>query len=188
MPKKIRRRCKCGCKGITNYGKRYINGHANLDGTYRLGHKHSDKTKKKMSLSRMGNTNSKGYKQTKEAKLKISLARLKCNPDSPYCDAWKDREYRKDLRKNYCESANCKNNFKKLNNHHINLNKKDCRPINIMTLCNSCHIVLHRMLQKNRRIAANPKDYIIISRLDHISYIHKQSKEMLMVKRKLKNE
>jgi hypothetical protein len=34
--RKIRRRCKCGCGGITNYGKIYVLGHQ-----YR-GKKHSE--------------------------------------------------------------------------------------------------------------------------------------------------
>jgi len=66
----IRRRCKCGCGGITNYGKKYIHGH-NWKNKNR-----SDETRKKMSLSQMGHTNNKGKKHTEETKRKIGLVHM----------------------------------------------------------------------------------------------------------------
>jgi len=61
----------------------------------------------------------------------------------PYCEAWKDREYKQDIRNRdgnkclnpYCESQN-KND---LTIHHINYIKKDCRPGNLITVCRSCN-------------------------------------------------
>ena len=44
----IRRRCKCGCGEITNYGKKYIHGH-NWEGK-----KHSNEAKKEYVFSTNG--------------------------------------------------------------------------------------------------------------------------------------
>lgn len=222
MKRKIRRRCECGCNNITNYGKKWINGHCQKDrrrsketkerlslalmgntcaagNTNWLGKKHtieskkkmslvksnmSEKTKRKMSLAAIGNKKGKGNKDKKrsdEAKIKMSLSKLKCNLNRPYCDAWRDKEYKDDIRKDYCENKDCKGNYKYLCNHHINLNKKDCKPINIITLCRSCHMTLHQKL--SWQIAANLRDYIIINRPDHISYIHKKSRRKIRIER-----
>jgi hypothetical protein len=189
---KIRRKCACGCGEITNPGMRWIVGHnaRNM----------SKDTKKKMSLSRIGNKNSLGYKQTEEHKRKVSLARegikfskehklnmslaqLKSHPDDEYCEAWRDREYRKDLRKDYCENIKCKGKYKRLIDHHINLNKKDCKPSNVMTLCNSCHTILHWKLSGKNK--TNYKDFITIIKKDRITYIHKETKNKITVFRKI---
>lgn len=94
--KKIRRKCKCGCGEITNSGRVYIYNH------HLRGKKHSVETIKKISESK------KGKKFSEEHKLNLSLARIKYDPDNSYCDVWKDREYRKDIRKDYCENVDCK--------------------------------------------------------------------------------
>ena len=149
--------------------------------------KHPTKeTKRKLSLAKIGNTNgggNKGKKRSKETVLKVSLSNLKCNPDYKYCDEWKDRQYRKDLRKNYCECADCKGNYKKLEDHHINLNKKDCRPFNIMTLCPRCHTTLHRELELGIKKAINHKDYLTIIRQNRITYFHKKTRMKIILKR-----
>ena len=69
MSKKIHRRCKYGCGEIANYGKKYIHGHHAFGITNSLGYKHSDETKKKISLSETGK------KHSEETKLKMSLAK-----------------------------------------------------------------------------------------------------------------
>lgn len=173
MKRKIRRRCGCkDCGLITNPGRKYINGH------YWKNKKrgpHSKEAKLKMSLAKMGNTNASG-KKSEEHILNSSLGNLKLHPNDEYCDIWRDKEYKKDIRKNYCENANCKGKSKKLDNHHIYLDKKRCSPDDVMTLCASCHKSLHLLLlcQRNHIPTANSKDYIIINRPDHVSYINKE--------------
>lgn len=173
----IHRRCACGCEGITNPGNRYIWGHNARNMT--------EETKMEMSLSKVGNTNRLGHKHSKETKRKMALAQFKCNHNNQYCDAWADKEYKDYLRKNYCENADCKGIYKRLNNHHINLNKKDCRPCNTITLCFPCHMLLHRKLELGKRIkGANYKDYLTIIRQDHITYIHKETRKRFILRRK----
>jgi len=60
----------------------------------------------------------------------------------PYCDAWADKEFKKDIleRDNYeCQNPNCWRTIKKLCVHHIDYNKKNCHPNNLITLCVSCN-------------------------------------------------
>lgn len=78
--RKIRRRCKCGCKEITNPGRMYIQHH------HRRGKKLSAETKLNMSLAKQNMSDEtkkkmseakKGKKQTAEAILNRSLAKNK---------------------------------------------------------------------------------------------------------------
>lgn len=200
--------------GKINKGRKFSDTHkknialskiGNTYGSGNKGKKHSEKTKLKISLSKqnmkfsdthkknislssIGNTNGRGNKDrrhSEKTKLKISLMKLKCNPNSKYCDVWKDKEYKNDLRKNYCENKNCKNISKKLDNHHIYLDKKRCAPWEIMTLCNSCHAWLHHKLKNSKRISADPKDFIIINRPDHVSYIRKATRQIIRINKNL---
>jgi len=139
----------------------------------------SEEHKKKTALALMGNTNAKGHKQSKEHILKNSISRIKINLKYPYCDTWHSREYRKDIRKDYCENKNCKGHSTKLDNHHIFLDKKRCAPDEVITLCCSCHTWLHHKLRKY-----NLEDLIIINRLDHISYIHKSTRTIIRINKK----
>lgn len=60
----------------------------------------------------------------------------------PYCDAWADKEYKESIkaRDNYeCQNPDCwKTNFV-LTIHHIDYDKKNCGPDNLITLCRSCN-------------------------------------------------
>ena len=191
--KSIRRQCACGCKQVTGLGSKWIRGHSsrNMSKEHRdnlsLAHKEikfSKKHKRNISLAKMGNTNTKGHKLSKEHKIKLSLTKIKYNPNYQYCDEWKDKEYRKDLLKNYCENIDCRGNIKQLGNHHINLNKKDCRPVNAMTLCQSCHMLLHWKLNSiASKRGANHKDYLTIKRTHKITYVLKKTRETLTLKR-----
>lgn len=167
MKTKIHRICSCGCGRVTNPGKRWVIGHNNS-------YKRSKETRLKMSLA--------AQNLPKETRLKISLSKIKYNPDYEYCDEWKDEEYKKDLKKRYCENLDCKEDYNQLTNHHINLNKKDCRPCNIMTLCRNCHASLHGKLGHKKIV--NPKNYLIIIRANRIVYIHKKTRKKITLRRK----
>ena len=60
----------------------------------------------------------------------------------PYCDAWNDLSYKEDikLRDNYeCQNPDCHKTSNRLTIHHIDYNKKNCHPNNLITVCNSCN-------------------------------------------------
>jgi len=60
----------------------------------------------------------------------------------PYCPLWVDGEYKNSIKErdgNSCLNPCCLNKSKKIVIHHINYNKKDCKPNNLITLCNSCN-------------------------------------------------
>lgn len=60
----------------------------------------------------------------------------------PYCDVWSDQDYKqsiKDRDRNVCLDPCCSKNSKRLAIHHIDYKKKNCHPLNLITLCNSCN-------------------------------------------------
>jgi hypothetical protein len=65
---------------------------------------------------------------------------ISCNP---YCAVWRDEEYKTDIKirdGNTCQNPNCTKTHNKLVVHHIDYNKMDCSPGNLITLCVSCNI------------------------------------------------
>ncbi len=61
----------------------------------------------------------------------------------PYCDAWADKEYKKSIMERdvyKCQNPYCRGNCNhKLSIHHIDYNKKNCHPSNLITVCRSCN-------------------------------------------------
>jgi hypothetical protein len=60
----------------------------------------------------------------------------------PYCSVWLDKEFKKSIleRDNYqCQNPDCWGTSIRLTGHHIDYDKKNCDPSNIITLCNSCN-------------------------------------------------
>jgi hypothetical protein len=62
----------------------------------------------------------------------------------PYCQVWMDKEYKKDIKERdrwQCMNPCCLNNSIRLMVHHINYDKKDCSPQNLISICNSCNTI-----------------------------------------------
>lgn len=60
----------------------------------------------------------------------------------PYCDAWADKEFKRDILKrdeHKCQNSSCYRTNSALCIHHIDYNKKNCHPKNLITLCKSCN-------------------------------------------------
>jgi len=56
-----------------------------------------------------------------------------------YCSAWKDKEYKSDLRKRDYEICALCESEKSLCLHHVDYDKQNCKPNNLITLCNRCN-------------------------------------------------
>lgn len=80
-----------------------------------------------------------------------------------YCSEWKDKEYKKEIKERdgqICINPYCSKTDKVLSIHHVDYNKKNCRPNNLITVCRSCnakanydrewHMAWYRALLKNR--------------------------------------
>lgn len=60
----------------------------------------------------------------------------------PYCDIWLDKDFKESIKQRdgcKCRNPDCWGTSTKLCIHHINYNKKDCSPNNLITLCVSCN-------------------------------------------------
>jgi len=119
---------KMSGKDNSMYGVRYFGKDNPM-----YGKKHSEETKQKISKNHI---NSGIYKGENNPNWKGGIS---CEP---YCDAWDDKEYKDSIkeRDNYqCQNPDCYGISKKLCLHHIDYNKKNCSPNNLITLCNSCN-------------------------------------------------
>ncbi len=62
----------------------------------------------------------------------------------PYCEQWRDKEYKESIKErdgHICLNPSCLKNSKNLCIHHIDYNKKNCHPNNLITLCKSCNTI-----------------------------------------------
>ena len=60
----------------------------------------------------------------------------------PYCSVWSDKEYKSDIKLrdgNQCLNPYCFHNDWQLHIHHIDYDKKNCAPQNLITVCRSCN-------------------------------------------------
>ena len=60
----------------------------------------------------------------------------------PYCDIWADKEYKSDIKLrdgNRCLNPYCLHADSVLSIHHIDYDKKNCAPQNLITVCRSCN-------------------------------------------------
>lgn len=115
---------------------------------------HSEKHKKRNSVSNKGRKRTIGMtgKQVSDyTKQKMSESKSGCNHPNwkggistePYCEIWSDKEYKESIKQRdgyKCLNPFCSNKNKQLCTHHINYIKKDCKPKNLITLCQSCNV------------------------------------------------
>ena len=61
---------------------------------------------------------------------------------SSYCDAWKDKNYKESIKQRdsyICQNPTCTKISNNLVIHHIDYNKQNCHPSNLITVCISCN-------------------------------------------------
>ena len=61
----------------------------------------------------------------------------------PYCDVWLDKGFKESIKERdayECQNPDCWGTSDRLTIHHIDYNKKNCRPENLITLCRSCNV------------------------------------------------
>ena len=114
------------------------------------GHKHSKKTKRKISKSLKGHKYNLGHKHSKETKKKISNSNKgktkgeKCHfwkggiSFEPYSVNWTET-LRKSIRQRDKYTCQICEKEPAVQVHHIDYDKKNSNPNNLVTLCKSCH-------------------------------------------------
>lgn len=91
-----------------------------------------------------------GYQHSEEVKEKIGNANsgdgngnwLGGKSYEPYAPVFADKRFKAGIRErdnNECQNPDCRKNCDTLTIHHINYDKKNCEPKNLITLCNSCN-------------------------------------------------
>jgi len=124
----------------------FMKGNKNL-----LGHKHLESTKHKIA-------------ETCRANGVYEKLSLLCGDRSPawkggisvepYCEAWLDREYKGSIKArdgHRCSNPFCRGTSSRLCLHHIDYNKKNCSPENLITLCNSCNIIANHNRERHQK-------------------------------------
>ena len=100
---------------------------------FRKGNKASKETRKKQSDARKGNPKVCGINHP-SWRGGVSF--------EPYCEQWSDKDYKESIKErdgHKCLNPECNKTTNKLCIHHINYNKKDCHPLNLITICFSCN-------------------------------------------------
>jgi len=95
-----------------------------------------------------------GKQHTPESNRKRSesLKGKFCGPNSwnwkggisaePYCFDWNFKEFKEMIKERdgyHCQNPMCNGKSRALTRHHIDYNKKNCDPSNLITLCKSCN-------------------------------------------------
>ena len=126
-------------RGFVLKSTEYVNGHSILDYICPNGHEHSTS----LVNFQAGN----GCPTCANIRMSgpgSSLWRGGISCDH-YCDAWADKEYKMDIKQR--DSYRCQNPYcfcnsgfaDNLSIHHVDYNKKNCSPSNLIVLCRSCH-------------------------------------------------
>jgi len=133
----------------SNNGKKFSQKSKNLLRKLKLGSKLSESSKEKISRSKLGKKRKPFSEEHKQKIRKALSGRFGPNAPNwkggvsfePYCEIWTDKDYKENIKKR--DGYKCLNPYctlgTKLVLHHINYNKKDCNPFNLITLCNSCN-------------------------------------------------
>ncbi len=134
---------------LVSIGKKKSEEHKKNIGLAQIGNKHSEESKIKMSLAR------KGKKWSEEMKIKMSkshkgLFKGSKNPAwkggrKPYYGRIANQVYREFHLYVICEECGTSED---ICIHHRDTNKKNNQISNLQALCRSCHMILHRKLQK----------------------------------------
>lgn len=107
------------------------------------------KNKKQINFWKGKSLPEKTKKKISEARIKSGVALGDKNPNwkggistAPYCFIWSDNEYKDSIKERdtyKCRGIDCRKNSKRLCLHHIDYDKKNCHPDNLITLCVSCN-------------------------------------------------
>lgn len=75
-----------------------------------------------------------------------------------YCDAWADKEYKESIKERdgyECQNPDCWGKDSCLAIHHVDYNKKNCTPWNLITICRSCNARANFERSKHEEIYKN---------------------------------
>lgn len=117
----------------------YINGHSKLDYICPNGHEHS------MSLVNFQSGNGCPTCANIRMTGERSPSWRGGITNDPYCDAWFDKGYKLDIKSRdvfRCQNPYCSCNGGAIDDlciHHIDYDKQNCHPSNLIVLCRSCH-------------------------------------------------
>lgn len=100
-----------------------------------LGYTHSQKTKDKISINRRGKCTGQNHHHWNNGSSFL-----------PYGLSW-TKELRESIRKRddyRCTICGARQSKRKHVVHHIDGDKENCNPMNLVTLCIQCHLATHR--------------------------------------------
>lgn len=168
-----RTKCKCGCGSLANPGRKFLNGHTGgwTKGKKRTSQHpkyFSDETRAKLREKALAQVaagkHASGWRMSEEAKNRISFTLKKKYAGGTldhyrwwmntrvkgwyngYQSTFYDKNYRIALLNrdgNKCRCSTCISITKKLHRHHIDFDKSNDNPSNIIILCSSCHRIVH---------------------------------------------
>jgi len=113
-------------------------------------HKNPDSIYNSSSCKEKKSKVMKGRKYSKEHRRNIGKAKERENNPNwrggiscePYCEQWSDQEYKESIKQRdgyKCLNPECNKTSDKLCIHHIDYVKKNCHPLNLITICISCN-------------------------------------------------
>jgi hypothetical protein len=106
----------------------------------------SNETKQKIGEGNRGKSRSDLFKMMMSKRMSGKNHpnwRGGCTNDG-YCEQWRTKELKEfiiERDNSFCINPQCQNTTKKICVHHIDYNKKNCDPSNLITLCISCNSI-----------------------------------------------